>query len=796
MFPQNLNIAYVNAQKYFVKGVPALYLTGPTGLTGPMGPTGFPGPDGHDPEHSGAIGPTGITGFIGLTGPTGSQGPRGETGETGPTGKDGWSGPTGSMGYIGPTSLITGPTATKPAYHGFTGFTGHTGPASLVTGPTGPHDHLRGFTGPTGHTGATNNIAGVSGPTGPTGEGGGHADELWKSAGSSIYASMGGNMGIFCTGPTGPTTGYSTAGTSITGMGKWLDISGNLRVRAVADVNGCMLYPVKAAQGCTGALIINTGPSGPLMEEGMLWVNKSATGATGWFPNDPGPPTWYPFDLMKASSFFGTAVLNGAGYIMGGFETDASQGGGSPDNIPPTLEPTNNMYIYEPRRADRSSADNGKWKEGPPMPMGTGRSQLGAAALGGKIYAVGGTQNKWNDIASASTEVVGTTYVHVYDPQTNKWSSVKPLPQARYGHGVAALGGKLYVAGGVLTADLTTAVITSTVLVYDPQTDEWSLDSHLPWSRTNLGIASVGGSLYAMGGSAVMWQPIDEGQAVPAANAAAVYNPAVPSDTTWTPIDDLPAQPPGPRSLFGMTTLDGRLYVISGYTTPDTAYPAGMTANCLVYDTLLKKWRDDIVPPARYFINGVPVDSGAIALGAITLGGTLYTIGGCNSTSVGTMNYSFMGSYNLSYNQTLRFTQQGEDFYISNQRGGPKTFIIPHPEYEGKILRHACIEAPTRGTNVYEYQIVTTEDDKTTRIELPSYFKYINGRPRIYVSPKDVYSHAFGIISNDFSSVDIYTEKAGTFNIMVTGIRKDPAAVSYSTEEYIDQPIALEDIPE
>ena len=42
----------------------------------------------------------------------------------------------------------------------------------------------------------------------------------------------------------------------------------------------------------------------------------------------------------------------------------------------------------------------------------------------------------------------------------------------------------------------------------------------------------------------------------------------------------------------------------------------------------------------------------------------------------------------------------------------------------------------------------------------------------------------------------IQTEKAGTFNVMVTGVRKDPAAVAYSSTEGIDDPILLEDIPQ
>ena len=35
----------------------------------------------------------------------------------------------------------------------------------------------------------------------------------------------------------------------------------------------------------------------------------------------------------------------------------------------------------------------------------------------------------------------------------------------------------------------------------------------------------------------------------------------------------------------------------------------------------------------------------------------------------------------------------------------------------------------------------------------------------------------------------------GEFNVMVTGVRKDPGAVAYSSTENIDEPIAYNDIP-
>jgi hypothetical protein len=137
------------------------------------------------------------------------------------------------------------------------------------------------------------------------------------------------------------------------------------------------------------------------------------------------------------------------------------------------------------------------------------------------------------------------------------------------------------------------------------------------------------------------------------------------------------------------------------------------------------------------------------------------------------------------------------NFIADSTSAPPKvlTFVIPHPEHEGKMLRHACIEAPTRGTNIYEYQLEATESNQTTEIALPSYFKYINGRPRVYVSAENVFSACYGKVNEDLTHAIIKTEKPGVFNVLVTGVRKDPGAVKYAPSIYIDEPIAPEDIP-
>ena len=70
------------------------------------------------------------------------------------------------------------------------------------------------------------------------------------------------------------------------------------------------------------------------------------------------------------------------------------------------------------------------------------RISLGVAALGGKLYAVGGYDTAGTAVNSAE----------VYDPIDNSWNLIDPMNFAREWLGVAALGGKLYAVGGCVLA--------------------------------------------------------------------------------------------------------------------------------------------------------------------------------------------------------------------------------------------------------------------------------------------------------------------------------------------------------
>src|SRR4051812_35390828 len=61
---------------------------------------------------------------------------------------------------------------------------------------------------------------------------------------------------------------------------------------------------------------------------------------------------------------------------------------------------------------------NGSWQKRAPLP--TARQELATAALDGKVYVMGGYDINLNS----------TALVEVYDPGTDTWSTIHPLPSA------------------------------------------------------------------------------------------------------------------------------------------------------------------------------------------------------------------------------------------------------------------------------------------------------------------------------------------------------------------------------
>ena len=537
-----------------------------------------------------------------------------------------------------------------------------------------------------------------------------------------VYRDVCNNRFVFNTAAGGE---FLINGSAPSGGGGGTTVPGDLLVHGTMETSGVILAPIHSAEGSSQSAITELDPSkNPLMTKGMYWINE-AQDVSGWN---------YTTAMDISRSFGGMASLGGKLYAVGGL-VDAGGGGGQVR--------TNSAQVYDP------IIDS--WT--PIASIASAKNALGLAALGGKLYAVTGTNN-----------VTISTTCEVYDPSANSWGYIAPTTFPRELGAAATLRGKLYIVGG---GDGSPTTYNSGE-VYDPiNNGSWNPIAPMNARRRGFGLAALGGKLYAVGGFSSSPSTF--------LNSAEVYDPI---DNSWNYIASMSTT----RYGLGLTALGGKLYAGGGV---DAGGAGGSFLDSVeVYD------------PTNPSGGWQAVSSMAIArqgLGYVALGGELYAAGGQQS---GATPNSSVEVYDPSLVQMPQITHQGEDFYVSHQRGGPKTFVIPHPEYEGKMLRHACLEAPTRGTNVYEYQITTTEDNQTTEIDLPSYFKHINGQPKVYVysGAGSQWGSSRGYMNDEHTKAIIETEKPGMYNVMVTGVRKDPAAVAYSATENIDDPIAPKDI--
>src|SRR5436190_1386716 len=119
------------------------------------------------------------------------------------------------------------------------------------------------------------------------------------------------------------------------------------------------------------------------------------------------------------------------------------------------------------------------------------RRQIGGSvattALNGKIHAIGGR--------GVDTVTVATH--EVYDPASNKWSELAPLPKARDHLSVIAVDGRIHAIGGRFNA---TVDNTGMHDVYDPATNSWKSAAPLPTPRSSTAMTVYKGLILVAGG--------------------------------------------------------------------------------------------------------------------------------------------------------------------------------------------------------------------------------------------------------------------------------------------------------
>ena len=199
----------------------------------------------------------------------------------------------------------------------------------------------------------------------------------------------------------------------------------------------------------------NPTPSESVFQDGVYMLDAQAG---QWVPRSPMP---------TARSGGGAGVIDGKIYVAGG--------------RPPR---GHDLAVYDP------STD--QWSVLPDLP--TQRNHLAVAAIGGRLYVAGGRFG--GGVGSEMTDVL-----EIYDPAADTWTTGAPLLAPRAGVASVAANGCFYVIGGEGN-DADPRGVFDRNEVYDPSTNSWRGLVPLPLAMHGLtGAAYLDGWLHVPGGA-------------------------------------------------------------------------------------------------------------------------------------------------------------------------------------------------------------------------------------------------------------------------------------------------------
>jgi hypothetical protein len=94
------------------------------------------------------------------------------------------------------------------------------------------------------------------------------------------------------------------------------------------------------------------------------------------------------------------------------------------------------------------------------------------------------------------------------------------------------------------------------------------------------------------------------------------------------------------------------------------------------------------------------------------------------------------------------------------------------------------VETNTIGDNIYRYKVTTTNCIATQA--LPTYFKYLNENPQVFITGEDILGYGKGKVNDELTEVSIQVSQDGIYNVLVIGTRKDQLMKDY-WDEYKDE---------
>jgi hypothetical protein len=298
------------------------------------------------------------------------------------------------------------------------------------------------------------------------------------------------------------------------------------------------------------------------------------------------------------------------------------------------------------------SASALSWSLRAPLPLP--RTELGVAAVAGKIYAIGGYSGSM------------LSRVDAYDPASDTWTQKADLRTARRNFASGAIGGKIYVAAGTSYTDPNDVSYLNTTEVYDPQMDSWTELAPCPIPSTS---SKVDGNRATGGGVFhdqlyVRFTVRGDG---PAVTGMVAYDPTT---NAWS--DVMPGPPEYDLGQdFGTAAIGDALWV---FTSPEGRSP--LTGQLSTWYSSSKTWVTD-----------TPLPSERSAF--FTLDGKLFSAGGVTGDSGTYEATSAVCSYDIAHSS---WTEQSGSLSVGREHAGAAVL-------DGKVYVVGG-DIPAQGTDV------------------------------------------------------------------------------------------------
>ena len=226
----------------------------------------------------------------------------------------------------------------------------------------------------------------------------------------------------------------------------------------------------------------------PFTHANAARINRSVWFAGGFVGDHPGRTTdrvwrydidsdsWHAGPPLPEERAAGALVaLDGMLHFFGGYKSDRRSD-------------ADDHWALNPSE----SASGEGWVRRAPMPLA--RGHLTGMALNGSIYAIGGC-------VGHDPAMIDVSYVHRYDPPTDQWTEVAPLPSPR-SHlepSTFVRNGRIVIAGGRNVTQNEWNL--DDMIEYDPGSDAWLTFGRLPKALLAPVVAPVGGRVLVATGA-------------------------------------------------------------------------------------------------------------------------------------------------------------------------------------------------------------------------------------------------------------------------------------------------------